>query len=65
MKKYELTDEAIEVHGATLRRVKYLDTGKLGGFIESEANLSQDDKARVLDDARVYGDARVSGGAQV
>ena len=32
--KYELTDETIEVYGKKLRRVRYLETGELGGWIE-------------------------------
>ena len=54
--KYEFTGETKEVAGVTLRRVRYPDTGELGGWIESEANLSQEG------DARVSGDAWVCGG---
>lgn len=70
MKKYELTDETIVVDGHTLHRIRY-SNGVLGGFIESEANLSQEGGCMVLDEAMVYGDARVfadalvSGNAQV
>ena len=49
--KYELTDETREVFGKKLRRVRYLETGELGGWIEGERNLSQ------AGNARVYGDA--------
>jgi predicted acyltransferase (DUF342 family) len=63
--KYELTDETIEVKGHTLKRVRYLDTGELGGYIESEENLSQEGNARVSDNACVFGNALVSDNAEV
>jgi len=59
--KYKLTDETIEINGHKLHRVKYSDTGKLGGWIEFEHNLSQEGDAQVLDDAWVYGNASVFG----
>ena len=67
-KKYELTDEFIEIFGGKkLYRIKALVSfgvvvaGQLGGFIESEKNLDQSlsGNAWVSGDARVYGDARV------
>ena len=73
-KKYELTDEFIEIFGGKkLYRIKALVSfgvvvaGQLGGFIESEKNLDQSlsGNAWVSGDARVYGDARVSGNAWV
>lgn len=50
MKKYELTDETKVEHGVTLHRIRALvdivrygvKAGDLGGWIESEANLSQE-----------------------
>ena len=73
-KKYELTDEFIEIFGGKkLYRIKALVSfgvvvaGQLGGFIESEKNLDQSlsGNAWVSDNAWVYGNARVSGDAQV
>ena len=79
-KKYELTDEFIEIFGGKkLYRIKALVSfgvvvaGQLGGFIESEKNLDQSlsgnawvsGNARVYGSARVYGDAWVSGDARV
>ena len=79
-KKYELTDEFIEIFGGKkLYRIKALVSfgvvvaGQLGGFIESEKNLDQSlsgnawvsGNARVYGSARVYGDAWVSGDALV
>ena len=71
-KKYELTDETIEILGHVLHRIKaltkfgWVNKGELGGYIEKEENLSQyckcwiSDKAMVYEDARVYGNAHVS-----
>ena len=73
-KKYELTDEFIEIFGGKkLYRIKALVSfgvvvaGQLGGFIESEKNLDQSlsGDAWVSGDARVYGNAWVSGDARV
>ena len=83
MKKYELTGETKEVYGHVLHRIRALrdfgdvHKGDLGGWIESERNLSQTgdawvggnaevyDNAKVSDNAEVYGNARVSGNAWV
>lgn len=71
MKKYELTSETLQYAGHTLHRIKALrdfgiiNTGELGGWIESEKNLSQVDNAWVYGDAMVYDDAIVSDNAWV
>ena len=71
-KKYEVTSETIETdEGITLYRIKALkdfgnvNKGDLGGFIESEDNLSQEGITWVYDNARVFGDAKVFGNALV
>ena len=76
-KKYRLTETHINIGEKILYQIKALkDFGKvkagdLGGYIESEENLSQDNdawvsgNARVSGAAQVSGDARVSGAAQV
>ena len=61
MKKYELTNETIEVKGHILHRIRHLKTGELGGWVESEENLSQEGYGWVYSDAQVYGNARVCG----
>jgi carbonic anhydrase/acetyltransferase-like protein (isoleucine patch superfamily) len=64
--KYELTNETVTLGNRTiLKRIRYLDSGKLGGFIENEHNLSHAGKARVIDNAKVYGNAQVFGNALV
>jgi hypothetical protein len=64
--KYELTDEKIIVEGHTLFRIRALKdfgevvkAGNLGGFVESEKNLSQKDYAWVADNSCVFENARV------
>ncbi|MBY8841910.1 hypothetical protein [Streptomyces sp. SP2-10] len=62
--KYKLTRKTLIYEGRTLRRVKY-SNGTLGGWIESERNLSQEGECRVLNEAKVYGDAEISENATV
>lgn len=70
-KKYELTDETKEWRGHTLRRIRALKdfgsvkAGELGGWIESERNLSQDGDCWIYDDAIVCDNAAVCGDATV
>ena len=69
--KYILTEETKVVNGHTLHRIKAVcdfndvKVGQLGGFIESEANLSHEGNAWVYDDAKVYDDANVYGYASI
>ena len=71
MKKYELTSETKNVFGHIFYRIKALSSfgcvsaGDLGGFLESEKNLSQNGDAWVYGNAEVYGDAWVYGNARV
>ena len=77
LRKYVLTDETMKHLCYTLHRIKAVRSfgnvqeGKLGGWVESEENLSQegncwvDGDAQVSSNAWVYGDARVYGNAQV
>ena len=70
-KKYKLTDETINLNGATLYRIEALkDFGEIkkgdkGGFIESENNLAHEGDAWVSDNAHVYGNACVFDNARV
>ena len=65
MKKFELTGESINHFGRTLFRIRALvafrcvEVGELGGYLEKEKNLSQEDDAWVFGDAQVFGNARV------
>ena len=40
--KYEFTDETKNYEGHLLHRIRRLSDSKLGGWIESEKNLSQE-----------------------
>ena len=71
MKKYELIDETKTVNGKTLYRIQALinfgkvKAGELGGFVESESNLSHEGESWVSGDAQIYGNALVCGNAQI
>lgn len=60
-KKYELTSETLRYKGCTLHRIKALkdfgpiNAGELGGWIESEENLSQANNAWVYGDHSPHG----------
>lgn len=71
-KKYELLqDQTTEWRGRTLYRICALrdfgnvHAGDVGGYIECEHNLSQDDNAWVYGNALVYGNAWVFDNARV
>ena len=71
-KKYVLVPDNQIVHnGATLYAIKSLRSfgdvkaGTLGGYIESEANLSHSGNCWVYDNAKVYGKAKVYDRAKV
>jgi len=70
-KKYELTQESIEINGHTLHRIRALRTfggvqaGNLGGYVESEKNLSHEGICWIFRDARVYGTAQVYENARI
>ena len=67
MKKYELTSEIINYSGHKLHRIKALKdfssvkAGGLGGWIESEENLSQD--GTVYGCANIFGNVLIHGNA--
>ena len=71
MKKYELTSETKVINGVKLHRIKAIESfgnikkGELGGWIESEINLSQNGDAWVGGNALVSGNALISGNALV
>lgn len=71
-KKYELlTNKTIQVDGHTLYRIRALrdvgivKAGSIGGYVESEDNLSQFDNCWVYNDAKVYENASVYNNAEV
>jgi len=70
-KKYEFTGETKGHFGATLRRIRRLSDGLVGGWIEKEENLSQEGTCFVYDEAIAYRngsvleDATISGTSEV
>lgn len=70
-KKYILTEETKEVGGHILHRIQAMrdfggvQKGDLGGWIESEENLSHDGDCWIFDNGRVYGNGQVYGSGEV
>ena len=70
-KKYKLTDDTRKYYGHTIYRIKALKDfgdvkkGDLGGWVESEDNLSQEGDCWVYDNAKVFDTARVCDNAQM
>ena len=72
LNKYELTEGWISNHKGVrlyqircLRDIKHAKAGDLGGFVESEKNLSQEGDAWIADKAQVWGKAAVFDNALV
>ena len=71
MKKYEFTEESKIVDGKTLHRIKALKSfddvtvDDLGGFVESERNLSHGGNCWVHNNACVFGNAQVLENAHI
>jgi hypothetical protein len=59
MKKYEFTGKSMEFEGMTLRRIRRLSDGVVGGWIQSEDNLSHEGGCFVYHNAKVYHFAKV------
>ncbi len=65
MRKYEFTGDTCEYLGKILHRIVRLRDGQMGGWIETEINLSHEGDCWIYDEAKVYGNARIYGEAQV
>lgn len=73
MKKYELTDETINYEGHVLHRIQalkdiddiYVKAGDLGGYVETENNLSHRSNCWIFDNAKVYDCGMVLANARV
>ena len=64
-KSYDFTGETKTHNGHILHRIRRRSDRKLGGWIESEQNLSHSDSCWVDDNAMVYGNAMVGENARV
>ena len=66
--KYEILRDDVREVGVLktkVYRIKNIATGELGGYVESESNLSQEGSCWVYGNAVVYGEAKVYGDAIV
>lgn len=69
--KYKLTDNTKVINAVILHQIVALkdvddiEAGFLGGWVESEQNLSQEGNCWIYSGASVYGEARVMGNAKV
>lgn len=64
-KKYEFTGQLINFNGHILQRIRRIKDGKMGGWIDSEDNLSHFGSCWIADNAKVYGNAKVTENAQI
>ena len=65
MEKYKFTEEKMFYNGRVLKRIIRIEDNLVGGWIESEKNLSQSGKCFVYDNAKVYDDAIIYGNTKV
>lgn len=71
MRKYEFTGETKKSCGKILHRIRAVRNfngvkkGQLGGYVESEDNLSHDGNAWVGGKAIIYGNAHIGGNADI
>lgn len=65
MNKYKITNETMIHNGITLYRIERFYTKTLGGWIESQKNLSSEGNCFIYDDAMVFGDAVISGDVEI
>ena len=72
MKKYELTEETLKINeNQTLYRIRAIKdfadvkAGDLGGFVESENNLSHNGDCWISGDSKVFGFAWICGSARI
>lgn len=69
--KYELSENTMRINNTLLHQIRalenigYAQAGELGGYVESESNLSQRGRSWIRNRARVTGNAFVCGDAQV
>lgn len=66
MRKYKiLENDIIKYQGRTLFRIQRRFDGKIGGYIESEENLSHRGSCFIFENAKVYGNAIVLDSAEI
>ena len=65
MRKYEFTGETKVYEGRTLNRIRRIEDGLIGGWIETEKNLSHSGGCFVYDESMVYDNGKVYGYGRV
>lgn len=72
MKKYSFTGDTMYFEGTQLKRIyyvkdipPYVKKGELGGWIESEDNLSHDGYCLALQNSKIFGNAKVIENAKI
>jgi len=65
MKYRILKEDNINYFGRNLYRIQRISDNLLGGYIESEDNLSQDGECFIFDNAKVFENAKVKDNAKV
>lgn len=64
-KKYEFTGETKIYEGRTLHRIRRIEDGLVGGWLESERNLSHEGNCFVYDNAMAFDETMVCGNAKI
>ena len=62
VRKYEFTGKTLNYDCAILRQIRRISDGEIGGWVESQHNLSHEGDCWVAGNARVYDDAHVRDG---
>jgi hypothetical protein len=65
VEKYTLTDNTVVVNERILHQIRRISDGALGGFVETEANLSQQGTCFLFDQGHAYGNGTIKDDAQV
>jgi hypothetical protein len=65
MAEYTFTGETKSHQGVVLKRIKRNSDGLVGGYLESESNLSQEGTCFLYDESTCYGAAKIVEDAQV
>src|SRR4051812_43115531 len=65
MPKYSFTGQTKSIGGVTIHQISRSSDSLVGGYIQSESNLSQQGSCFLFDQGQAYGDSRILDDAQV
>jgi hypothetical protein len=65
MPKYTFTGLTKSVNGVTIHQISRAADALVGGYVQSESNLSQDGSCFLFDQGQAYGNSRILNDAQV